>query len=201
VTRLAALLALLGAAVAPFQESPDKPSYPPAILVVTAQTGKLVPGDLQPLLNAIKRMQGFARQTGRVKVPGEWMENWTFEISGDKKFDPTPFWGAFAGRFNATKYHLTMTGTLSQEEKTQKLFITTFSGKSKVKLMNRPKNVFDKGEAKAEDKVGQLAGLLKEGKLHFTVAGEIFNHGGTLAILLETYDEAPAPPPRSKEEK
>jgi hypothetical protein len=102
MTRLAALLAFLTPAVAPSQELPDKPAYPPAILVVTAQTGKLVPGDLQPLLNSIKRMQGFARQTGRVKAPGEWMEKWTFEIFGDKKFDPTPFWTAFAGRFNAT---------------------------------------------------------------------------------------------------
>ncbi len=199
--RIAAILAVLGAASGRSKEPQEKPSYPPFIVAITAQTGKLVKGDLQPLLNSIKGMRGYAEQKSRVKAPGEWMEKWTFEVYGDKKFDPTPFWTAFAGRYNAIRHHLTMTGTLSQEEQTKKLFIHSFSGKSKVKLMNRPKDPFDK-EGKVEDIVGKLAEVLKSGKLHFTVSGEIFSHGGTLAILLETYEEAePPPPPPPKEGK
>ena len=179
-------------------QSEDKPNYPPFTLVVTAQTGKLVAGDLQPLLNSIKRMEGYAKQTSRVKVGGDWMEAWTFEIVGDKKFDPSLFWSAFAGRFNATKYYLTMTGTLSQEAQTKKLFITSYSGKSKVKLMNRPKGSFDDPDKKSEDMVAKLAEQFAGGKLYYTVSGDIFNHGGTLAIILASYEEAPAPPPPPK---
>jgi len=195
MTRLAVILAVLGTAAAQFQEPQEKPRYPPFIVVITAKTGKLVPGDLQPLLNAIKQMmKGYAEQTGQVKVPGEWMEAWTFQIPGEKKFDPTPFYAAFAGRPNASKYYVTMTGTLSQEAQTKRLFITSYSGKSKVKLMNRPKDVFDKEERKDEDIVGKLVKTMSEGKLHFTVDGDIFNHGGALAILLDTFKEAEPPP-------
>jgi len=194
MARLAMVLAVLSTAAAQSKEPQEKPNYPPFIVVVTAKTGKLVPGDLAPLLNAIKQMKGYAEQKSRVKVPGEWMEAWTFQVPGDKKFDPSPFYAAFAGRPNATKYYLTMTGTLSQEAQTKKLFITSYSGKSKVKLMNRPKDVFDKEERKDEDIVGKLAQTLGDGKLHYTVEGDIYNHGGTLAVLLDTYKEAEPPP-------
>lgn len=171
-------------------------------MVVTAKTGKLVPGDLAPLINAIKRMQGYAVQKSREKVIGDpdWHEEWTFEIPGDKKFDPNLFRDAFI-RFNPRRFYLTMTGTLSQEAQTKKLFITSFTGKSKVKLMNRPKSDFDKSDRKAEDNVGQLTKLFEEGKLHYTVSGDIFSHGGTLAILLENYTEAGPPPEKPKEER
>jgi hypothetical protein len=201
MTRLAVILAVLGTAAAQSKEPQEKPKYPPFIVVITAKTGKLVPGDLQPLLNSIKQMKGHAEQTGRVKVPGEWMEAWTFQIPGEKKFDPSPFYAAFAGRFNASKYYLTMTGTLSQEAQTRRLFITSYSGKSKVKLMNRPKDVFDKEERKDEDIVGKLVEIMSEGKLHFTVDGDIFNHGGALAILLDTFKEAEPPPEKPPENK
>jgi hypothetical protein len=94
-----------------------------------------------------------------------------------------------------------MTGTLSQEAQTKKLFITSFSGKTKVKLMNRPKGSFDDPDKKVEDTVGKLADLLAEGKLHFTVSGDIFSHGGTLAVLVETYEEADPPPPPKEDKK
>jgi len=183
------------------KEPQEKPVYPPFIVVITAKTGRLVKGDLDPLLNAIKGMKGYAEQKSRgpSPIPGEWLEDWTFEIPGDKKFDPTPLWNAFI-RYNARKYHLTMTGTLSQEAVTKKLFITSFTGKSKVKLMNKPKDVFDK-EGKTEDIVAKLTEKhTVDGKLHFTVKGEIFSHGGTLSVLLESFEEA-APPPKPKEEK
>jgi len=179
----------------------EKPVYPPFTVVITAKTGRLVPGDLQPLLNAIKAMKGYAEQKSRVPAPGdaEFREEWTFEIPGDKKFDPTPLWTAFI-RYNASKYYLTLSGTLSQEAVTKKLFITSFAGKSKVKLMNRPKDMFDK-EGKTEDVVGKLTERMTvDGKLHFKVSGEIFSHGGTLSILLESFEEA-TPPPKPKEEK
>ncbi|HKS15864.1 MAG TPA: hypothetical protein VJU16_00975 [Planctomycetota bacterium] len=178
----------------------EKSDLPPFTLVVTAKTGKLVPGDLAPLIQAIRGMKGFAEQKSRERsrIEGEWLEDWTFEIPGDKKFDPTPFWHAFT-RYNARRYYLTMTGTLSQEAQTKKLFLNSFAGKSKVKLMNRPKDVFDK-EGKAEDLVAKMAKELEEGRPHFTVSGEIFSHGGTLAILLDSYEEAD-PPPKPKEEK
>lgn len=186
---------------AQFQEPQEKPTYPPFIVNITAQTGKLVPGDMQPLLNSIKKMHGYAKQTGRMKIPGEWMEKWTFEVYGDKKFDPTPFMTAFAGRYNATKYTLTMTGTLSLEAQTKKLFLTSYAGKSKVKLMNRPKDVFDKEERRVEDNVAKMVDAMNKGKLHFTVDGDIFNHGGALAILVDAFEEADPPPPKPKDEK
>jgi hypothetical protein len=181
-------------------QAEEKPHYPPFTLVITAKTGKLVPGDIAPLLNAIKAMKGYAEQISRQRVAGDWMEAWTFEIAGDRKFDPGLFMNAFA-RYNAIKYHLTLTGTLSQEAQTKKLFITSFSGKSKVKLMNRPKGQFDDPDKKTEDTVGKLAALFSDGKLHYTVSGEIFNHGGTLAIILASYEEASPPPPKPKDDK
>ncbi len=198
MNRLVACAAVLAAGLQSSKQE-EKPELPPFTVVITAKTGKLVPGDLQPLINAIKALKGYAEQVSRQKVSGdpEWLENWTFEIPGDKKFDPTPLWTAFS-RYNARKYYLTMTGTLSQEAVTKKLFITSYSGKSKVKLMNRPKGMFDDPDKKVEDTIGKLAEFLAAGKLHYTVSGEIYNHGGALAILLDTYTEADTPPPPSK---
>jgi hypothetical protein len=198
--RLALLLSVAGSLL---QSQSEEPKLPPFTVVVTAQTGKLVPGDLAPLTNAIKRMKGYAELKSREKIIGDkdWSEEWTFEIPGEKKFDPTPLWNAFMGRPNAKRMVLTMTGTLSQEATTKKLFITSYSGKSKVKLMNKPKSDFDKSEGKVEDNVGKLTKLFDEGKLHYTVTGDIFSHGGTLAILLETFSDAPPPPPKPEEKK
>lgn len=196
--RLALVVSALAAAIQS-GKTEEKTVYPPFTVVITAKTGNLVPGDLQPLLSAIKALKGYAEQKTRQPAGGEGLEAWTFEIPGDKKFDPTPLWNAFI-RYNARKYHLTLTGTLSQEAQTRKLFITTFTGKSKVKLMNRPKGSFEDPDKKAQDMVGKLTESFDAGKLHFTVSGEIFSHGGTLSILLETYEKA-APPPKPKEEK
>jgi len=199
--RLVLVVSAVAAAIQSGQAE-EKPAYPPFTVVITAKTGKLVPGDIAPLLNAIKAMKGYAEQISRQKVPGDWLEDWTFAIPGDKKFDPTPFMNAFS-RFNASRFYLTLTGTLSQEAQTKKLFITSFSGKSKVKLMNRPKGQFDDPDKKTEDIVGKLAELFAGGKLHYTVSGDIFNHGGALAILLASYEEAspPPPPPKGKDDK
>jgi hypothetical protein len=197
--RLAFVVAALAA---PIQsgKTEEKPVYPPFTVVITAKTGNLVPGDLQALLKSIKSLKGYAEQKTRMPAPGgEWLEAWTFEIPGDKKFDPTPLWNIFIS-YNARKYRLTLTGTLSQEAQTKKLFITSYTGKSKVKLMNRPKGQFDDPDKKSENTVGKLTEQFDAGKLHFTVSGEIFSHGGTLAILLETYEKA-APPPKPKEDK
>ena len=181
----------------------EPPDLPPFTVVITAKTGKLVPGDLAPLVNAIKQLSGTVKQISRQRSSSNleaWYEDWKFEIPGDKKFDPTPLWNAFV-RFNASRYHLTMTGTLSLEAQTKKLFITSFSGKTKVKLMNRPKGSFDDPDRKVEDTVGKLAELLGGGKLYFTVSGDIFSHGGTLAVLVETFEEADPPPPPKEEKK
>lgn len=184
------------------QDEKQKPKLPPFKVVITAKTGGVPERERAAFEQGLKQLKGYAEQKSRRPVPNdpELYEEWTFEIPGEKKFDPTPLWQVFIN-IKCRKYELTLTGTLSQEAQTKKLFITSYSEKTKVKLMNKPKGVFDK-EGKTEDTVGKLAELMTvEGKLHFTVKGELFSHGGTLSILLESFEAAKPPPPKPKEEK
>ena len=184
------------------QEEKPKPKLPPFRVVITAKSQGVPERERLAFEKELKQLKGYAEQISRIPVPNdpEMYEEWTFEIPGEAKFDPTPLWRAFIN-IKCRKYHLTLTGTLSQEAQTKKLFITSYSEKTKVKLMNKPKDVFDK-EGKSEDKVAKLTERMTvDGKVHFTVKGEIFSHGGTLALLLESFEAAKPPPPKPKEEK
>ncbi|HZN61711.1 MAG TPA: hypothetical protein VFC90_04840 [Planctomycetota bacterium] len=198
--RVAMCLAALAAAQSAKED--EKLKYPPFTLVITAKTAGTPDVERQAFEKGLKQLKGLAELLNRVPAPrgDAGYEDFTFEIPGNVKFDPTPFWHTFIN-VKVRKYRLTMTGTLSQEEKTKKLFITSYSGKTKVKLMNRPKSSFDNPDDKVEDLVGELTKESSdEGKLHFVVTGEIFSSGGTLAILLSSYKGA-EPPPKPKEPK
>jgi len=200
--RLALVVSAVAAAIQS-GKAEEKPKLPPFTVVITALTAGVADKEMQAFKKGLEGLKGYADLVSRIPSPpqpkGENFEDWTFRIPGELKFDPTPLWQAFIN-VRCRKYRLTLTGALSQEAQTKKLFITSYSGKSKVKLMNRPKNSFDDPDAKPADHVAKLSGLLEEGKLHFTVTGEIFSHGGTLAVLVESYEKA-APPPKPKEEK
>jgi hypothetical protein len=43
------------------------------------------------------------------------------------------------------------------------------------------------------DTVGKVSAAMEKGKTHFRVGGEIFSHGGTLAIHLESFAELSPP--------
>ncbi len=199
MNRLMACAAFLAAGLQSGKEE-EKPKLPPFTVVITAKIAGTPEVERQAFERGLKELRGYAKQIARMPIRDDkgMYEQFTFEIAGELKFDPTPLWRAFVN-VKCRKYELTLTGTLSQEAQTKKLFITSYSGKTKVKLMNRPKGAFDDPDAKVEDVVGKLAErMTAKGKLHYTVTGELFNSGGALALLLETYDEAPPPPPPPK---
>jgi len=203
--RLALVVSAVAAAIQS-GKAEEKPKLPPFTVVITALTAGVADKEMQAFKKGLEGLKGYAELISRNPSPQqtreENFEDWTFRIPGELKFDPTPLWQAFIN-VRCRKYRLTLTGALSQEAQTKKLFITSFSGKSKVKLMNRPKGQFDDPDKKTEDIVGKLAELFAGGKLHYTVSGDIFNHGGALAILLASYEEAspPPPPPKGKDDK
>ena len=163
----------------------EKPKPPPFTVVIVARTARFQDEmQRQAFESSLKQLKTCAELISRNPMrDADFNEEWTFEVAGEKKFDPAPFWNTFIS-YKVKTCKLTLTGTLSQEAQTKKLFITTFSGKTKVKLMNRPKGQFDDPDKKIEDNVGKLTEKFDEGKLHWEVTGEIFSHGGALAILL-----------------
>jgi len=199
VIRLAIGLAVLAGGLPRAQEE-NRPKLPPYRVAIKAKT-KFLPfkkaGEFQERL---KQISVYARQSGREAVPGDnagW-EIWRFEISGESKFDISIITRAF-GDVQCGRYELTITGTAEQDPKSKIIFVTSYGGKVKVKLMNPRKNESNPDQ-EVPDEVGKVSGKMAEGKVYFTVRGEIFSHGGTLAILLASSEEA-SPPPPSKEDK
>ncbi len=201
MVRLMAWAAVLAATFQSGQEE-EQPKFPPFKVVILAKTKGTPDRGMLAFEEGLKVLKGYATLISRVPLlddPEDGWEYWTWHIAGEKKFDPTPLWRAFIN-VKVRTYVLTVRGTLSQEAQTKKLFITSYSGKTKVKLMNRPKDVFDDPAKKVDDVVGRLSEQFSRGKLHFDVTGEIFSSGGTLAILLKYFHKA-APPPTPPEPK
>ena len=191
-------IALLTAAQSPPPK--EKPKFAPFKVVITAKTVGVPEREKQAFESSVKQLKGYANLLHRRPTGSDDYERWTFELPGEKKFDPTRLWQTFIN-IKCKSYQLTMTGSLTQEEKTNKLFITSYPGNSKVKLMNPSKNRFDDPDKKVEDRLGQITQEFEKGQLHFEVTGEIFSHGGTLSIILESFQRAPPPPEKPKEEK
>lgn len=178
----------------------EKPLYAPFKVVITAKTAGVPDRERQAFEDSMKQLRGYAKLLHKRATGSDEYEKWTFELSGEKKFDPTRLWQTFIN-IKCKSYQLSMTGTLSQEEKTRKMFITSYPGNSKVKLMNPSKNRFDDPDKKVEDRVGEITREFDKGNLHFEVTGEIFSHGGTLSIILESFQKASPPPPKPEEKK
>jgi hypothetical protein len=192
VRSLAIVLALPLLAAA--QDKP-KPQYPPYTVVVLAKVRFMAPkkaGELQARLDQIK---AYARQVSREPVPEDnagW-EQFTFRIWGDSKFDVSILQRAFAD-VQCKSWELGITGTAVQDPQTKIIVVTSHGGKVKVKLMNRPK----KGPNDVvDDRVAKVGEAMDTGRKYFTVQGEIYSHGGTLAILLSDFKDA-GPPPEEK---
>lgn len=189
-------LVLVAAAVlVSAQEKPKPPSYH---VVITAKTGFMAPKKAGELAARLKAIAVYAKQTSRAPVPEDTsgLELWSFEIAGDSKFDLSILQRAFAD-IQCRKWVLSFTGTATQDPQSKIIFVTSFGGKVKAKLMNRPKKDSTPDQEVA-DEVGKVSKKIADGKLHFTVSGEIFSHGGTLALLLESFSEAAPPPEEPK---
>jgi hypothetical protein len=172
----------------------DKTPAPPFKVVITAKTNTAADVEMRTFEEVLKELKKYAAFISKnpVVVDREAWDAWTFEVAPDKKFDPTPFWHTFIN-IKCKSYRLSMTGTLSQEATTKKLFITAAMDKAKVKIMNKPKNAFDK-ETEVEDVVAKMTAGFEEGRLKWKVEGEIFSHGGALALLVDTYAPVGLPP-------
>lgn len=194
--RLAAFAAILAASV-PVQ-SQEKPKYPPYTVVIRAKTKFMAYKKSSEFLARLKQIAVYAKQTGKQEVPGDnagW-EIWSFQIAGENKFDISIITRAFAD-IQCGKFELAITGTAEQDPKSKNIFVTSYGGKVKVKLMNPRKNE-NAPDQEVEDRVGKVSEQIAEGKQHFTVRGEIFSHGGTLSILLSEFTVAAPPPPDEK---
>jgi len=146
----------------------------------------------------VKKIMPFATLVGREEAPNDtagW-ERWTFELAGESKLDVTLFPRVF-GDMKVSKYELAVSGTATQDPKTRIVFLASFGGRVKVKIMNRPKR--EGSTEEPEDRVAQLAEKMTAGQGHFRVQGEIYSHGGTLAILLDRFETVI--PPKLPEEK
>jgi hypothetical protein len=193
--RWMACAAILGAAV---QAQQEKPKHPPYTVTVTAKTKHTAWKKMQEFQARLKQINVYAKQVNHEGVAGDnagW-ERWTFEIAGESKFDVSILQRAF-GDIQCKKWELSITGTASQDPQSKIIFVTSYGGKVKVKLMNRPKKDSNPGE-EVVDEVGKVSEKIAEGRQHFTVRGEIYSHGGTLAILLSEFQPAPPPPPVEK---
>ena len=195
-------LALVLAVLAQTGKSDDKYKYPPFTVTITARDLNVPDVERQAFERGLKQLERYAKQISCEKIPGdpEGYKIWVFEVAGNLKFDPTPFLAAFMN-IKTRKYELALTGTLTQEAQTKKMFLTTFTGKTKVKLVNKPKGAFDNPDEKSKDMVGEVGKQFADGKLHFRMSGEIYNHGGTLCIILASYDETDPPPPKEDKGK
>lgn len=188
IARLACL-ALLAALQA---EEPKKSKHPPCVVIVTAKTRfARWKESYQEFKDRVRKVMPHAELYSREQVPNDnagW-ERWRFHVSADSKLDITLFPRIF-GDMKVGRYELEITGTVTQDPQTKAIFLTSYGGKVKVKLMNRPKKV---GE-EAEDKVAKVLEAMNSGdKPYFTLRGEVFSHGGTFAILVETFQAAKPP--------
>lgn len=196
MSRLVACAVVLAGALP--QAAQEKPHYPPFTVVVTAKTGFMAFKKANEFQARLRQINVYAKQISREPITEDkagW-ERWTFQIDGNSKFDISIVQRAFAD-IQCRKWELAITGTAVQDPQTKIIFVTSYGGKVKVKLMNRPKKDSAPDE-EVPDVVAKVSEKIAEGKMHFTVRGEIFSHGGTLAILISEFGVAAPPPPPEK---
>src|SRR5882762_5820572 len=168
---------LLGAAILSaaglLQSSEDeKVTHPPYTVFVTAKTKHS--GWRETYLQfqeRVKKTMPEAKLIGREVSPDEqagW-EIWLFEMPAESKLDLAVFPRLF-GEARMGKIELEITGTAERDPKTKFIWVTSLGDKVKVKLTNRPKK--DANDV-VEDKVGQVAATLAEGKTQFIVRGDV----------------------------
>jgi len=189
------LLMCLAAAVAALPPGPpqeQKPQHPPYVVTVTAKTKfarwKETYAEFK---DRVKKAMPLAQLIGREAVPNDnagW-ERWRFEVSADSKLDIGLFPRVF-GDMKVGKMELAIQGEAVVDMKTKIIMLTSFGEKVKVKLMNRPKK--DVNDV-PENQVAKILEEITGGKKHFSVSGEVFSHGGQLAIFLDTFN-AVSPP-------
>jgi hypothetical protein len=164
---------------------------PPFEVTVWCRTLGLDPEAVKAFHERVRQIAEYAKETGRGTKRGdkEGWQQWSFEVAGESKFDPGLFQRAFAG-VPTKKYELAFTGTAAQDPQTKVIFLTSAKGTAKVKLMNGRRDPF-KPEQEVEDIVSRVSAAIAKGRKEFSVKGEIFNHGGTLALLLESFSPDP----------
>lgn len=191
---LALLLEECSAGSAIVEEEKPKAHYPPYVVTVTAKTKFAGVDKMQALQKRLKDISVYATQVSRQPLNDNagW-EKWTFEISSENKLDSTLIARAFAGLFQCKRYDVRITGTATQDPQSKIIHLTAFGDKVKAKLMNRPKDA-SSPDQQAEDVVSQVSEAIAKGKKHFMVEGELYSHGGALAILVESF--SPTSPPK-----
>ena len=195
---LLAIAALLAGALLIGAQDKKRPPPPPFTVTLLAKTKFMAAKKNGELQARIGQIDVYAKLISRTPVPEDsagW-ELYTFQIGGDSKFDISIIQRAFHD-VQCKKWELSITGTATQDAQSKIIFVTSYGGKVKVKLMNRPKKDSAPG-AEVPDEVGKVSEKIADGKMYFTVTGEIFSHGGTLAILLSDFKEASPPPPEPK---
>jgi len=187
--RMMAWAAILAAALP--QSDEEKPRHPPYTVFVTAKTKRGWRETYLQFQERVKKTMPEAKLIGREVSPDDqagW-EVWLFEMTAESKLDLAVFPRLF-GEGRMGKIELEITGLAERDPKTKIIWVTARGDKVKVKLMNRPKK--DPNEI-VEDKVGQVAATMAEGKAYFIVRGEIFTHGATQGILLESFRSVEGP--------
>jgi len=178
-------VALSVAALLAVQAAQQPEEIPPYFAIVTAKS-KFAQGKdgYNELLKKANRLGPHVKLLRIEPIEGDnagW-ERWRFQVQGDKKLDVSIFPRVF-GDIKVKRYDFDLKGTVAQDEKTKAIMLTTMGGGLKVKLMNRPKQAGSNEEP--QDHLGKVITLVQEGKKNFSISGEVFNHGGTLAVLLE----------------
>lgn len=185
MTEVGRLVVSVLAAFPAVQAAQDPERPPPYYAIVTAKSGFARGKDgYDELVKRVKRLGPYVKLSRVEEIAGDtagW-ERWRFEVHGDRKLDVSVFPRVF-GDIKVKRYDLDLKGTAAEDEKSKAIFLTSFGGGLKVKLMNRPKEVGSMEEAK--DMVAKVVNFMNEGKKDFSVQGEVFSHGGTLAVLLE----------------
>jgi hypothetical protein len=186
------VMALMLPAAASFVQEPKESPAPPFLVDITCRTQGLDPEVVKAFRERIKQISVYAKEInpGAKRTDKEGNELWSFEVAGESKFDPTLFQRAFTD-IPCKKFQLTFTGTATQDPQTKVIFVTSAKGTAKVKLMNARRDAF-KPEEEVDDIVSRVSASITKGHKEFTVKGEIFSHGGTLAVLLESFSPGAA---------
>ena len=176
------------------EEQKPKVNGPPYVVTVTAKTKFAGRDKLQTFEKRLKDISVYARQVYRQPLGGNagW-EEWTFEISPENKLDSTIIARAYAGLFQTKRFDLRISGTATQDPQSKVIHIVAFGDKVKAKLMNRPRDP-STPDQQVDDVVGAVSEAIAKGKKYFTVEGELYSHGGALAVLLVSF--SPTAPPK-----